>query len=171
VSEVGTTTEGAGRVTIEVTTVPVNTGNVSTVEATTDGRDVTVSTGMGTGASPVETTTVGVGTAIDVPWAEVGAGAAADDDAGFWSPYATASKTPLGILAEARSCEKVPRSSWYENELVLLAGVATARDPLAQASVTAPLGFRDPEAHWLQPLQSTSSCQCEALAVVDGKTV
>lgn len=81
VREVGT--EGAGRVTIEVATVPVSTGKVSTVDATTDGREVTVSTGMGIGASPVETATVGVGTTIDVPWAEVGAGAAADDDAGF----------------------------------------------------------------------------------------
>ena len=136
---------GAGRVTTEVT-MPLRIGGVVATVVSTDG----------TGATDVAT---------------VGATDEAADGAGLPSSYATASNTPLGILAEARSCEKVPLSSWYEKELVLLAGVTTALVPLAQANVTAPLGLREPAAHWLHPLQRTSSCQCVALVVVDGRIV
>jgi hypothetical protein len=53
----------------------------------------------------------------------------------------------------------------------LLEGVVTARLPLAQARVLAPLGFSETDPHWLQPEQSTSSCQCVALVVDVGRTV
>lgn len=80
------------------------------------------------------------------------------------------SKTSFGILAALRSWEKLPLPSWYAKALVLLDGVVTASEPLAQASLLAPLGSSDAPSHSLQPVQSTSSCQCVALVTEVGRT-
>jgi len=78
---------------------------------------------------------------------------------GFSRSYATASKTPLRILAALKSWDHAPLPSWIPNELVLLVAVLTARVFLAHARVLMPFGSSEPPAHSLQPLHSTSSCQ------------